>query len=49
MPPIREKYHEENISTSALHFAAGFDLTPLLADTIRLKDGSVIRGQGDRF
>src|SRR6185295_10346185 len=26
MPPIWEKYHEENISTSALHFAAGFDL-----------------------
>jgi hypothetical protein len=26
MPPRWEKYHEENISTSALHFAAGFDL-----------------------
>ena len=25
MPPTWEKYHEENISTSALHFAAGFD------------------------
>src|SRR6185369_8628050 len=42
--PKREKYYEENISTSALHRPLVSLATPLVADTIRLKDGSVIRG-----